>query len=156
MADGDPGIRVRWPQPGDEQAAFEAGGGLARRTGWPAVLESYSPSTGRFVWIAESDSAVVGLATGRVWPDELNIELLARNALARVAPGQRVGHFLLESAVALAWAFKLPWVTLEALDDRALLAFYEGEGFLRDGPPLFDAAWGTLHPMRRSPWSWPP
>ena len=156
MPDEPPSLHVRWPVPDDWGAPFEGAGGLQGKTGWPEVLAEHDTASGRFVWIAECAGEVAGMATSRLWSDELDIEILARNALSRAARGQRVGHLLLEAALDLAWSLALSAVTLESLDDAGLVAFYEGEGFVRDGPPIFDAAWGVLHPMRRPPSFGPP
>jgi GNAT superfamily N-acetyltransferase len=144
-----PSVTVRWPLPEDRLAPFEAGGGLAGRLDWVGLLEHQDPERGRFALIAECAGAVVGAARATAYPDELEIEFLARNASSQAARGQRVGHALIEAAVALAWGLGIFCLTLESLDEPALIAFYEGEGFVRAGSPLFDAYWGTLHPMRR-------
>jgi len=149
-------VTVRWPQPADREVHFEVGGGLFGRFDWAGLLTHHDAERGRFSMIAECAGEVVGAARATAYPDELEIEFLARNASSRAARGQRVGHALMEAAVSLAWGLGTPFLMLESLDDPALLAFYEGEGFVRAGSPLFDAYWGTLHPMRRRLASGPP
>jgi GNAT superfamily N-acetyltransferase len=144
-----PIVAVRWPCAEDREAPFEPSGGLRGRVEWNAMLAHHGPATGRFVFIAECEGAVVGAATVTVYADELEVEVLARNAASQAARGARVGFELLKAADARAWANGCPNLTLESLDDAALIAFYEREGFSRAGPPLFDAYWGTRHPMRR-------
>jgi len=98
----------------------------------------------------------VGAATATVLGEALNVEYLARNSASRAAEERPVGQTLLDAAESLAAGFRLLWVTLEALDEPGLIAYYERRGFVRAAPPLFDAAWGTLHPMKRSVSSRPP
>lgn len=150
MDEGDVQVRVRWPQPGDEALPFEAEGGLRGRVPWPRVLREHDPSAGTLLWIADCGGEVVGLALGQVTPNGLEIELLARNSASVAARGLMVGQRLIRAAIAMAWSMALPCLTLDSLDEPGLLAFYEGRGFVRDGPPFYDAAWGTLHPMRRA------
>jgi GNAT superfamily N-acetyltransferase len=152
----EPVVIIRWPRETDREATFEAGGWLRGRVTWPEILDHHRPDSGLFALSAECEGQVVGAATATVHLESLEVVFLARNVASQAAKGLRVGRELLDAASALAWFLKLPWLTLESLDDLALIAFYEGEGFVRVGSPLFFASWGTLHPMRRPPSFEPP
>jgi GNAT superfamily N-acetyltransferase len=155
MSDDPPAVRIRWPREGDNEAPFEAGGGLAGHVDWRELLAHHDPPSGRFVFVAECRGEIAGVAKTTALLGELNVEVLARNDASAAARGEKVGKLLLLSAEALAWALGVPWLTLEALDEGRLIAYYEAKGFVRDGPPLFSAEWGVLHPMKKAVGSWP-
>lgn len=146
--DEDP-IVVRWPDPDDGAVRFGIGGGLAGRVAWSALLAHHEPQRGKFLLVAELRAEIVGVVAATTRRDQLYVEYLVRNMEARAAVGRPVAGALIDAAAALAADLGRPWLTLEALDDPRLLSLYEEKGFTRDGPPLFDVFWGTLHPMRK-------
>jgi GNAT superfamily N-acetyltransferase len=141
-------VKVRFPEPADDSAPFEFGPGLAGKIHWVEQLHDHNPLTGRFTLVAERGGVVYGFATLQVRLVSLQITVLARNFAVTPLPGISVGVWLIGAASDLARSVGRSSVTLEALDEPALIAFYERNGFVRGGPPLFDAEWGVLHPMR--------
>ena len=111
-------------------------------------------AAGDGLWMAEEDGAPVGaLVVGErpehvhaVEEPELYVELLLSS---RAAAGRRIGARLIEHAVALARSEGLPLLRVDCWAGAPrLVAFYEQQGFVRDG--TFDVrGWpGQVFSMR--------
>lgn len=139
---------TRFPRDGDRAIAFEAAGPLRGRITWAEVLDYHDPPAGRFTLLREVGGRVAGAACFELRLEDVLLDYITRNDRFDQG-GVSVGVVLVGAVEDFARFHRRAAVRLESMEDGPLTAWYEGHGFVREGPPLDDPRWGRLFPMMK-------
>lgn len=142
-------VHVREIRDSDRAQHFEGSGRLAGHLTIEYLVGFQDPLTGRKVLVAELQGLIVGAIALISRPPTLHVEYLSRNGALNLGVGVQVGAPLLHAAEAYGLSVGAMDLTLEAVDEPAVVEFYRREGFRESSPPFFEAGWGVLHPMRK-------
>jgi GNAT superfamily N-acetyltransferase len=138
---------VRLLQASDLDQPFEGAGLLAGRITIETWAAFHRPTNGKVVLVADFEGVVVGAIALARRPDGLHVEYLSTNGAIERIRGLRIRMPLLRAAEALAGVQGAQAMTLGAVSDPSVIAFYKNAGFMESGPPFDETGWGVLHPM---------
>lgn len=141
-----PPPKTRFPRQRDREEAFEPAGPLRGKLTFREILDYHAPEAGRFTLFRVHSRRLAGAACFALGEQEVRVDFLTRNDLLAIT-GVSVGIVLVGAIEAFAAFHGREAITLEAMHDPVLIAWYESRGFAPEGPRYHDLEWGDLLPM---------